>query len=117
MKTKKLYTCKTNWGWETYPTNAGQIEFYTSAKALKRDKSCARDCGIVEVSATFSKIVQKPSKRPKLVSFEEAQKREKITVPLAKKLVKLAEKAGDLSLMIETAQRALAELKGRRKLK
>lgn len=113
MKTNKLYVCGTAWDYERDTTNGGQLEFYTTKKALKADRKCWKECGIVEVTPESSKYVINPipaSKRQG-ISAKELQLQEEVYIPLANELVALSNMAGNSELAESALTWALATVK------
>jgi hypothetical protein len=113
MKAKKLYVCGTAWDWERDTTNGGQLEFYNTVKALKAERKCWKECGIIEVTPGESHYIVKPipTKKWERISGEELQRQQDIYIPLANKLIKLAMTAGDNDLAQSALTWALGEVK------
>lgn len=110
MKSYKLYTCGTI-PWEIHASNAGPLEFYCSANALRDDKSCVESCGILEFEVKLRRTVRR-SKRESGKSSAEVRFEEQITIPLSKKLIKIAlDDAGRFDLAASAVTRALAHFK------
>ncbi len=63
MKSRKeiAFMCMTDWDIEIPWHRKGEFpEVYKSMAALKRDRSCWRECGIVEVEVKFKRVALKP---------------------------------------------------------
>lgn len=58
MKTIVGYMCKVDYECELGRAPGG-VSIYASIEDLKEHRSCAEECGIVEVEVTFSKVIQK----------------------------------------------------------
>lgn len=54
----KAYMCQTDWNTDL-PLGANDVKLYTSLKALKRARSCVKECGIVEVEVKLKRLVKK----------------------------------------------------------
>lgn len=107
----KLYACGTV-PWEFVSYNAGPIEFYCSANALRDDQRCTDQCGVLEFEVEQRRVVRR-SKIGRCKSAGQLQIEECITVPLADKLVAetLAATKGDSDLAWSALTRALAHFK------
>lgn len=60
METKKAYTCGVNWQHDLCEDNAKHVEFFGSIQALKKDRTCWKECGIVEIEMKVTKWVEEP---------------------------------------------------------
>ena len=56
MKKLTAYICETDYNHEFDPDNADLPQFYSTVKSLKKDRSCWRECGIVEVEVRVKLI-------------------------------------------------------------
>lgn len=55
--TFKAYMCKTDFEHDARGAHDG-ARVYPSERALRRERTCVAECGIVEVTITLSRIVQ-----------------------------------------------------------
>lgn len=57
----KAYICETDYNHEFDPDNADPPEFYSTIGRLKKDRTCWRECGIVQVEVTVKllRVVRK----------------------------------------------------------
>lgn len=55
---QKAYICGIDWQCEI-PFGANDVQLYSSVKALKKARTCWRECGIVELKIQLSKWVVK----------------------------------------------------------
>lgn len=60
--TKTLYACGVDWDHEIgeAPGLEGKMPLYSSVEELKKNLSCWKDCGIVEVEINLKKWVENP---------------------------------------------------------
>lgn len=58
MRPKKIiaYICETDWNHEIDPDNADPPEFFSTIKRLKKNRTCWRECGIVQVEVSVRLI-------------------------------------------------------------
>ena len=58
-ESKTAYMCGTAFAWDLCDDNAHYTELYGSISALKRNKTCFNECGIVKVTVTKEKVVKR----------------------------------------------------------
>lgn len=54
----KAYLCTTDWNTEL-PLGVNDVKIYTSLKTLKNQRTCYKECGIVQIEITKKKVIQK----------------------------------------------------------
>lgn len=57
-KSIKAYMCGIDWSCDL-PLGANDVKLYTSLSAIKRNRTCIKECGIVEVRVTKVRNVLK----------------------------------------------------------
>lgn len=118
MKATKLYCCSTQFNYDMDHSNSGELQFYTSLKALKNNAECWEQCGITEIDITgLGKVIAKPKiNKAKFMRADVLEELEKIYIPLAGEVEALAEGvAGNLTTAKYALQWALGSIK--RKIK
>ena len=55
-ETKKSYVCGVDWQWEIGECN--DVKLYSSPEALKKDRTCWEECGIVELEIKVTKWIE-----------------------------------------------------------
>jgi hypothetical protein len=53
--TKIVYACKTTWDFDM---GEDVVKVYDSIEALKRDRTCWEECGIVELEVTLKNVIE-----------------------------------------------------------
>lgn len=57
-ESKTGYLCGVDFRWDLCDDNAYPVELYGSIKAIKHNKECIKECGIVKVTVTLEEWVE-----------------------------------------------------------
>lgn len=55
----KAYICTTDWNTELPVLKANDVNIYMNLKTFKKERTCWKECGIVEIHITKKRIVKK----------------------------------------------------------